>query len=171
MLRDVNGNRSMADLSMSRQFKLEPIKFDYSHRDLHCYFVNFDARFFNSKRVSQAFVDLLRSTYAHIFLVLNYRPLLILTYRCKTPTLMPRMALSYVFDPRKSSPRETDFSFLAASLASRLINPIWTFVVSSVSQEGATSVASDSGSAAADESSTLCIDALRRFRNRDVVKG
>jgi len=104
------------------------------------------------------------------------------------------MALSYVFDPRKSSPSKPDFSFLAASLASRLTNPIWTFVVSSVSQQGATSskgadvaevkhaesekevVSSESGSSAAEAvaaaaPSTLVIDTLRRFRSRDIVKG
>ena len=67
MLRDMNGNRSMTNSSMSRQFKLATVKLDYLHRGLHCYFVNFDARFFNSKCVSQAFVDLLRSTYVNIF--------------------------------------------------------------------------------------------------------
>jgi hypothetical protein len=88
------------------------------------------------------------------------------------------MALSYVFDPRKSNPLKPDFSFLASSLASRLVNPIWTFVVSSVSESEEEAVACESGppaaaavSAAAAAPSTLGIDALRRFRSRDIVKG
>jgi hypothetical protein len=32
-------------------------------RPISCYFFDFEARFFNSKRISSAFVDLLRATY------------------------------------------------------------------------------------------------------------
>jgi hypothetical protein len=37
-------------------------KFEFK-RPISCYFFDFEARFFNSKRISSAFVDLLRATY------------------------------------------------------------------------------------------------------------
>jgi hypothetical protein len=87
------------------------------------------------------------------------------------------MALSYVFDSKKSSQQEKDFSFLAASLVSRLVNPVWTFVVSeadgekmkqaeSKAQQGARERTTTSGAGAAEAPSHL-----KRFRSRDIVKG
>jgi hypothetical protein len=105
------------------------------------------------------------------------------------------MALSYVFDSKKSSPQEKDFSFLAASLVSRLVNPVWTFVVSEADGEKmkhAESKAKQGGMMskelslvkltatplddAAPESTTTSGAAeapsyLKRFRSRDIVKG
>ena len=39
------------------------------HRQLFCYFFDFEARFFNSKVISNAFVDMLRSTYVFVLSV------------------------------------------------------------------------------------------------------
>ncbi len=36
------------------------------HRQLSCYFFDFEARFFNSKVISNAFVDMLRATYVFV---------------------------------------------------------------------------------------------------------
>ena len=70
MLRDMNRDRPRNDSFVSPQLNLVSMKdLTLAHRLFHCYFVDFDARFFNSKCVSEAFVDLLRSTYAFSYCI------------------------------------------------------------------------------------------------------
>jgi hypothetical protein len=64
------GLREALDVRDPPQLNLVSMKdLTLAHRLFHCYFVDFDARFFNSKCVSEAFVDLLRSTYAFSYCI------------------------------------------------------------------------------------------------------
>jgi hypothetical protein len=75
MLRDMNRDRPKNDSFVYPQLNLMSEKdLTLSHRMFHCYFVDFDSRFFNSKCLSEAFIDLLRATYALYILYIFCTP-------------------------------------------------------------------------------------------------
>ena len=126
----VRDSSSADTLHLKHKLKLVSIPQTQQHRKLSCYFFDFEARFFNSKLVSNAFVDMLRATYVfRLFRCEIAFQKVIFLCSCNTPTQMPRMILSFVFDP-DSVREDHTFDFLAAGLASRLIHPLWTFVIS-----------------------------------------
>lgn len=126
MLREMN--RHLNTALAHRQSNIQSVRLP-SKFPSFCYFFDFEARFFNSKCISSAFVDLLRATYVFFSFIYQRGVIGHSFCRCNTPAHNPRMILSYVFHPQREQ-THPDFSFLAAGLASRQIHPLWTFVAS-----------------------------------------